>query len=102
MAIPVVEERLGAVSDPLKRSHLALHIAETYHECFSIEKLFRELITCAPKDDDGILTALVDSDIAFGHISNHIQKLKKPLVAAIRTVDSHLQGASKRKKQSKR
>jgi len=88
MAIPVVEERLGGVSDVEKRGLLALHLAETCYECFSVENLFRELLECDPADDDRIQTALINLEIAFLHIGRHIRVLRKPLADAIRALDS--------------
>jgi len=90
LAVPVVEERLGAVSDGKERGHLAIYLAETCYECFAIENLFRELLHCDPADDDCILTALVDLDISLSHIGWHIRVLKRPLRDAIKAVDSML------------
>jgi len=85
LAIPVVEQRLGAVLDIEKRGSLALYLAETCYECFSVENLH-----CDPADDDGILTSLVDLDLQLDHIGWHIRTLKKPLKDVIKALDSKL------------
>ena len=90
MAIAVVEERLGAVSNTGERSRIAMNLAETCYECYRIEDDFRDLIDKDPSDLDGILTALVNLEIGFGHLRDHLIWLKRPLDRAIRTVDRTL------------
>jgi len=90
MATEIVEDRLRSIASARKRSVLALHIAETCYECFSIENLFRELIDRNPEDLDGILTALVNIDISLRHIADHWRRLERPLQAAIGAVDRGL------------
>ena len=64
-----------------------MNLAETCYECFNVENLFRELIDRDPVDLDGILTALVELDLALKHIATHWGELEKPLEEAIHRVD---------------
>lgn len=95
MAIEVVEERLGSLRNLDDRSKVALHLAETCYECFSVEELFRTLIDTRSTDLDGILTALVNLEISFDHIRDHLNWLKRPLDSSIRQVDLALQRATR-------
>lgn len=87
LIVPVVEQRLGAISDTGKRGELAIELAETCYECFSIEDQFRELLECDPRDNDRILTALVNLDLQLDHIRWHIRELKRPLEGIIKALD---------------
>ncbi len=99
MAISVVQERLTAIPEG-EREKLALDLAETCFECFRIEEDFRDLIDKDPVDLDGILTALVNLEIGFSHIQDHLKSLRGPLNNAIRRVDDAL-GRSKDVRSSK-
>jgi hypothetical protein len=87
LAIDIVESRLRGIRGKEAREELAVHLAETCYECFSVETQFRELINRDPEDIDGILTSLVDLDIKLNHISQHWKGLKRPLREAIRLFD---------------
>lgn len=65
MAIEAVKGRLLRAADARTRWLLAMNLAETCYECFNVENLFRELIDRDPVDLDGILTALVELDLAL-------------------------------------
>lgn len=96
LAIDVVDERLSFVGNLKKRGLLAHRLAETCYECFDVEKLFRELIECDPKDFDGIQTALVNLDIQLRHIAaDHWRDLERLLGSAIRAADVALSKAVK-------
>lgn len=88
LATPAVDQRLAVIRDIEKRSRLALHLAETCYECFSVEDLFRELLDCDPADDNRIQTVLVDLEIQLDHIKWHIRELKGPLKEIIKALDS--------------
>lgn len=96
MAIDVIEHRLKSIRVPEKRSQLALHLAETCYECFSVENLFRELIDCDPDNLDTILTALVSLEISLKHIADHVEWLERPLSRAIAEMDKAHSKASRR------
>ncbi|HET8679579.1 MAG TPA: hypothetical protein VFM39_05625 [bacterium] len=105
MAIEAVKGRLLRAADARTRWLLAMNLAETCYECFNVENLFRELIDRDPVDLDGILTALVELDLALKHIATHWGALEKPLEEAIHRVDlaySKARRAAKSRRKTKR
>jgi len=102
LAIGVVEERLWCVRHPKERALLAHRVAETCHECFVVENLFRELIECDAQDLDGILTALVNLDIQLRHIADHWRGLERRLGTAMRAVDGTLSKPRSRRTHARR
>ena len=102
MAERVVAERLTAIPNAKERNSLALDLAETSFECYRIEEDFRDLIDKDPGDLDGILTALVNLQLAFKHLRDHFERLGKPLDRAIRRVDDALAQAVKAQSTTRR
>lgn len=95
LAIDTVEERLKAVRES-NRPRIALRLAETCYECFSVEDLFRQLIDDDPDDYPGILTSLVDLEIQLSHMQDHWEKLQRPLRTSIKAFEKALSSRRKR------
>lgn len=96
LAVGVIKDRLGPVSDDARRAGIALHLAETCHECFQVEGLIRELIDRDPGDLDGVLTVLADLEVQLRHTSEHWERLREALAHAMRAVDRAPRRASAR------